>query len=397
MRKVLIFSLVVGIFLFMSNKETLAQTKDELQKKKEQTEETIKLTNELLEKTERSKSSGINKLLIISKRISLRQQLIEEITIEINLLDRNIVEKNAEITRLENEIVSLKEEYAKMIYYAYKNRNSYDKLMFILAAEDFNQAYRRMKYFQQYSEYRKKQAKQIVVTQKNLEYEVEQLKDAREEKISLLSRKERENQQLTAEKGKKTSEINRLKRKERELRRKIKEEEKRRKHIESTIADLIAREAKGNKTYKTLSASEEVISQEFKNSKGNLKWPINRGVIIQDFGEHAHPILKGVKIKSDGVEISATSDLKVKAIYEGEIKNVFAIPGKNMAIIIRHGHYLSLYTNLTNVRVKQGDIVREGFYIGDIYNGTRGEVSTFQLGIYEETKALNPKNWLKKQ
>jgi septal ring factor EnvC (AmiA/AmiB activator) len=397
MRKVLIFSLVVGIFLFMSNKETFAQTKDELQKKKEQTEETIKLTNELLEKTERSKSSGINKLLIISKRISLRQQLIEEITIEINLLERNIVEKNVEITRLENEIVRLKEEYAKMIYYAYKNRNSYDKLMFILAAEDFNQSYRRMKYFQQYSEYRKKQAKQIVVTQKNLEYEVEQLKDAREEKISLLSRKERENQQLTAEKSKKTTEINRLKRKERELRRKIKEEEKRRKHIESTIADLIAREAKGNKTYKTLSASEEVISQEFKNSKGNLKWPINRGVIIQDFGEHAHPILKGVKIKSDGVEISATSDLKVKAIYEGEIKNVFAIPGKNMAIIIRHGHYLSLYTNLTNVCVKQGDIVKEGFYIGDIYNGTRGEVSTFQLGIYEETKALNPKNWLKKQ
>jgi septal ring factor EnvC (AmiA/AmiB activator) len=397
MRKVLIFSLVVGICLFMSKKEIFAQTKDELQKKKEQTEETIKLTNELLEKTERSKSSGLNKLLIISKRISLRQQLIEEMAIEINLLERNIVEKNTEITHLENEIVRLKDEYAKMIYYAYKNRNSYDKLMFILAAEDFNQAYRRMKYFQQYSEYRKKQAKKIVVTQKNLEYEVEQLKEAREEKISLLSRKERENQQLTAEKGKKTTEINRLKRKERELRRKIKDEEKRRRQIENTIADLIAREAKGNKTYKTLSASEEVISQGFKNSKGKLKWPINRGVIIQEFGEHAHPILKGVKIKSDGVEISATSDLKVKAIYEGEIKNVFAIPGKNMAIIIRHGHYLSLYTNLTNVRAKQGDIVREGFYIGDIYNSTRGEGSTLQLGIYEETKALNPKNWLKKQ
>jgi septal ring factor EnvC (AmiA/AmiB activator) len=397
MRKVLIFSLVVGICLFMSKKEIFAQTKDELQKKKVQTEETIKLTNELLEKTERSKSSGLNKLLIISKRISLRQQLIEEMTIEINLLERNIVEKNTEIIHLENEIVRLKEEYAKMIYYAYKNRNSYDKLMFILAAEDFNQAYRRMKYFQQYSEYRKKQAKKIVVTQKNLEYEVEQLKEAREEKISLLSRKERENQQLTDEKSKKTTEINRLKRKERELRRKIKDEEKRRRQIENTIADLIAREAKGNKTYKTLSASEEVISQGFKNSKGKLKWPINRGVIIQEFGEHAHPILKGVKIKSDGVEISATSDLKVKAIYEGEIKNVFAIPGKNMAIIIRHGHYLSLYTNLTNVRAKQGDIVREGFYIGDIYNSTRGEGSTLQLGIYEETKALNPKNWLKKQ
>jgi len=397
MRKVLIFSLVIILSLFVSKKEIFAQTKNELQKRKDQTEETIKLTSELLEKTEKSKSSGLNKLLIINKRIGLRQQLIEEITIEISLLNKNIEEKNIEITRLESEIVRLKEEYAKMIYYAYKNRNSYDKLMFILAAEDFNQAYRRMKYFQQYSEYRKKQATQIVVTQKNLEYEIEQLKEAREDKISLLSRKERENQQLTAEKTKKTTEVNRLKRKERELRKKIREEEKRRKKIEKTITDLIAREAKGNKTYKTLSASEEVISQGFKDSKGKLKWPINRGVIIQEFGEHAHPILKGVKVKSDGIEISATNDLKVKVIYEGVVTQVFAIPGKNMAIIIRHGHYLSLYSNITNVRVKQGDVVREGFYIGDIYNSTRGEGSTLQLGIYEETKALNPKIWLKKQ
>lgn len=387
-----------GIFFFtLFYKASIAQTKDELQKKKEQTEESIKLTNELLEKTEKSKTINLNKLLIINKRISLREQLIQEITIEISLLDKNINEKSIKIAKLQNDIVLLKEEYAKMIYYAYKNRNNYDKLMFILAAEDFNQAYRRMKYFQQYSVYRKRQAQQIIITQKNLEYEIEQLKDAREEKIVLLSRKEREAHQLTSEKTRKNNEIDRLKQKERELKKRIKEDEKQRKQIENAIAELIAREAKENKTYKTLSASEEVISQGFNNSKGKLNWPINRGIVIQEFGEHAHPILKGIKIKSDGLEISATTDLKVKAIYEGEVKSVFAIPGKNMAIIIRHGHYLSLYSNITNVRVKPGDVVREGFYIGDIYNSTRGEGSTLQIGIYEETKALNPKNWLKKQ
>lgn len=374
---------------------SFAQTKDDLQKKKQQTEESIKLTNELLEKTKRSRTSSLNKLLIISKRISLREQLIQEISIEISILENNINEKKLKIAKLENDIVELKDEYAKMIYYAYKNRNSYDKLMFILAADDFNQAYRRMKYFQQYSVYRKKQAQQIVISQKNLEYEVEQLKEAREEKIVLLSRKEKEAHQLLAEKGKKNNEINRLKRKERELRKKLKQAEKQRKQIENAIAELIAREAKENKTYKTLSASEEVISQGFKNSKGKLSWPIKRGIVIQEFGEHAHPVLKGIKVKSDGLEISATNDLKVKAIYEGEVKSVFAIPGKNMAVIVRHGHYLSLYANIMNVRVKPGDIIKEGFYLGDLYSSAN-EQSTLQLGIYEENKALNPKNWLKK-
>lgn len=396
MHKLIRYTLFTLIVFTVLSSSLCAQTKDELQERKKKTEESIKLTNELLQKTERSRSSSLNKLLIINKRISLRERLIQEITIEINLLDNNINEKNIRITKLQKDIVELKEEYAKMIYYAYKNRNNYDKLMFILAAEDFNQAYRRMKYFQQYSVYRKKQAQQIVVTQKNLEYEVEQLKEARDEKINLLSKKEREAKQLTTEKGQKNNEINRLKRKERELRRKIKDHEKARKHIENAIAELIAREAEANKTYKTLSASEEVISQGFKNSRGKLNWPIKKGVVIQEFGEHSHAVLKGIKVKRDAIEIGATNDFKVKAIYEGEVKSVFAIPGKNMAVIVRHGHYLTLYANITNIRVKPGDIIKEGFYLGDIYSSSN-EPSTFELGIYEETKALNPKKWLRKK
>lgn len=375
----------------------LAQTRVELQKKKEQTEQNINLTNELLERTEKSKSSGLNKLLILKKRISLREQLIQEIASEINLLDKNIEENRAMIANLENEIKQLKEEYAKMIYYAYKNRNSYDKLMFILAAEDFNQAYRRMKYFQQYSEYRKKQANQIVIAQKNLEFETEQLSESRQEKIALLSRKERENSQLTFEKDKKNNEVSRLKRKEKELRKKIREEQRRKKKIENAISELIARELKENKNSKALSANEELLSQRFKSTKGKLKWPIEKGLIIQEFGEHPHPVIKGVVRKNDGIDIGATSDTKVKAIFDGEVKKIFAVPGANMAIIVRHGHYLSLYTNVTNVRVKSGDVIKEGDYIGDLYNGDSNDASLLHLGIYEEKTVLNPKNWLRKQ
>ena len=383
--------LTLGIILLSI--KTHAQTKEELQKRKEETEKNIKLTNKLLEKTEKSKSASLNKLLILNKRISLREQLIQEISIEINLLNKDIEEKNIKIVKLENEIKQLKDEYAKMIYYAYKNRNSYDKLMFILAAEDFNQAYRRMKYFQQYSEYRKKQAKQIVISQKNLEYEIEQLKEGRAEKIALLSKKERENSQLTNEKEKKNNEISRLKRKEKDLRKKIRDGERLNKKINKAIAELIAKEAKANKT-KTLSANEEIISQGFKGSKGKLKWPIGSGVIIGEFGEHPHAVIKGIKVKNDGIDIATTSDTKVKSIYQGEVKEVFAALGANMAVIVRHGHYLSLYSNIVNVRVKPGDIIKEGHYIGDLYINKNNDGSLLHLRIYEEKKVMNPQNWL---
>lgn len=385
--KIFLISLTI-VFVCTS---VFAQTKEELEQRKIKTEESIKISNQLLEQTEKTKSAGLNKILIIKKRIGLREQLISEINEQITFLDNKIVIKNTKIIKLETELVQLKEEYAKMVYFAYKNRNNYDRLIFILAAEDFNQAYRRMKYFQQYTQYRKKQAEKIVIAQKNLEYETEQLKEQKSDKIQLLANKEKEKVKLNSEKMTETNEISRLKRKESELRKEIVKNQQVMKRIEKAIAELIAKEAKANKG---LNSNEEQLSVQFKNSKGKLIWPINNGMVIQEFGEHPHPIIKGVKIKSEGLEISATKDEKVKAIFDGEVKKVIAIPGANMAVIIRHGHYLTLYSNIINVRVKPGDKVIEGYYIGDIYFSNKYEGNTLHLGIYEETTVLDPKNWL---
>ena len=390
--KILFF---IPVLLLLSG-TIYSQTKVELEQRRKKTEESIKLTNQLLEQTEKTKSAGLNKLLIIKKRISLREQLINRISDQIKYIENEIGIKNNSIATLEIEIKQLKEEYAKMIYFAYKNRNNYDRLMFVLAADDFNQAYRRMKYFQQYSKYRKKQAEKIVISQKNLEYEIEQLKEQKNEKVKLLANKERERAHLSSERIKENSEINRLKRKESELKKKIRENQRIMQQLKNAIAELIAREAKANKTYKTLSANEELVSQGFKSSKGRLKWPITNGVILEEFGEHPHPVIKGVKIKNEGIDIGTTKDAKVKTIYEGVIKRVIAVPGANMAVIIRHGHYLTLYSNIVNVRVKTGDKVAEGHYIGDVYFTDNDEGSVLHLRIYEETNVLNPENWLRK-
>lgn len=397
MKKRLFKNTISIVILLLVSSNVFSQTKEELSKRQLKTQESINITNQLLKQTEKSKSVGLNKLLIIKKRIDLRGRLIDEISQEIDLLEKEIEKNKNHISKLELELKDLKEEYAQMIYFAYKNRNNFDRMMFILAAEDFNQAYRRMRYFKEYTKYRKKQAQKIVVMQKNLEFETEQLQDKKNDKLRLLSNKEKEKAHLNNEKIRENSEIKRLKRRERELRKQIESNEKIMKQLKNAIADLIAREAKGNKAFKVLSANEEIISQNFKSAKGQLKWPVENGIIIQEFGKHPHPLIKGVMINNEGIDIGTAKDSKVKTIFEGEVKTVFAVPGANMAVIVRHGHYLTLYSNIVNVRVKQGDKIGSNFYIGDVYYSENDKGSMLHLRIYEETNVLNPKNWLSRQ
>lgn len=397
MKKRLFKNTISIVILLLVSSNVFSQTKEELSKRQIKTQESINITNQLLKQTEKSKSVGLNKLLIIKKRIDLRGRLIDEISQEIDLLEKEIEKNKNHISKLELELKDLKEEYAQMIYFAYKNRNNFDRMMFILAAEDFNQAYRRMRYFKEYTKYRKKQAQKIVVMQKNLEFETEQLQDKKNDKLRLLSNKEKEKAHLNNEKIRENSEIKRLKRRERELRKQIESNEKIMKQLKNAIADLIAREAKGNKAFKVLSANEEIVSQNFKSAKGQLKWPVENGIIIQEFGKHPHPLIKGVMINNEGIDIGTAKDSKVKTIFEGEVKTVFAVPGANMAVIVRHGHYLTLYSNIVNVRVKQGDKIGSNFYIGDVYYSENDKGSMLHLRIYEETNVLNPKNWLSRQ
>jgi len=380
-------------FLFFSL-FSFSQTRQDLEQRKQKTENEIKLANELLQQTQESKSAGLNKLLILKKRISLREQLIRDITNEIHHLDKIIEDKNLKINQLESDLNKLKNEYAKMIYFAYKNRNNYDRLMFILSSEDFNQAYRRIKYFEQYSKYRRKQASLIFATQKTLEYEIESLKSKKNEQLELLTKKEQEKNHLRDERIRENREIARLKAKEAQLRRELKTKEKIKEDLQKKIEEIINREAAKRKLT-TLSASEEAISEGFRNSMGKLTWPIENGIIIRPFREIEHPVLKGIKINNEGVDISTRKDSKVKSIYEGEVTQVFAVPGNNMAIIIRHGHFLTLYSNLVNVRVRKGDFIPKGYYIGDVYYNQHDEESSIlHLRVYEETKVLNPELWL---
>jgi len=299
---------------------------------------------------------------------------------------------------LEEDLIALRNEYAKMIVLAYKNRNSYDRLMFILSSDDFNQAYKRLKYYQQYSDYRKKQAMAIKGIQVVLNSENEKLAASKQEKETLLAEKSDETNQLKQEKRMQNSTIQKLTKQEEDLRKTLRKYEETAAQLQREIEKLIAEEAKASSSSGTyqLTPAEKLISTNFGNNKGALPWPVERGVIVSSYGKHPHPVLGGVTIENAGVDIATAQGTQVRAIFEGEVRRVFTLPGAQNAVIIRHGNYLSVYTHLSKAFVKKGDKVETKQAIGEVYTDKEENKTIVHIEIWKENLKMNPAQWLAK-
>ncbi len=416
----------------LQNTSSFAQTRKDLEKIHKKTQEDIKYTNSLLKKTQRDKKISMNQLLILNKKIAARQELINTITNEVNSIDNKINENQEVINNLEGNLKRLTRGYAKMIVFAYKTRSSYDKVVFILAANDFNMAYRRLKYLQQYADYRKKQMEKIISTRQDLSQKVSELQVKKQDKESLLSEEKNETSQLNNEKGEQSKMLTVLKTKEKELTKKLAEQKLADQKLKNAINDLIAEEIKKAElarkeklrkekeqqaklnannpskietpvkveknvkpTVFDLTPAEQIVSDKFEANKGKLPWPIERGVITGTFGEHEHPVLKGIKVKNDGVYISTTQGSTARTIFDGVVSKIISIPGKNKAIIIRHGDFLTVYSNLKDVTVNVGDKVKAKQKIGTIFTDNDDDNKTIlELQIWQGTLKQNPETWL---
>jgi septal ring factor EnvC (AmiA/AmiB activator) len=379
------------------------QERTKLEQDKKKVEEDIEYTNKLLSQTRKSKTASINELVILDKRISQREELIDVIQLEISYLQRKIRTSQDSIKLLNDELEQLRDEYAAMIYYAYKNKNMYDRMMFLFAAEDFNQAYQRLKYFQQYNAYRKKQAELIDNTQKQLEKRVAALEQARAEKSNLLESAEDEKEKLIAEKNEKDQTVQSLTRQEKDLQKTLKEKEKAAKQLSKAIEKIIAEEirlanerANADKTKKdfSLTPDEIQLTADFVNNKGQLPWPLERGIISSTFGEHPHPVLKKVKVRNNGIDILTGQNAEARAVFEGEVTRVMSVPNNNNVVIIRHGEYLTVYANLDKVHVKQGDKVSTRQPIGIVFTNPDESKTELHFEVWKAKVLQNPSSWL---
>ncbi|NVO18615.1 MAG: peptidoglycan DD-metalloendopeptidase family protein [Bacteroidetes bacterium] len=431
----LIIILLIGLVSVLPAQNQKAK----LQERKAKLEQEIHSTNKLLNQTQKSKEANLNQLYLINKKINHRQELIQAIGEEVNGLDGQIGGLNDTIYRLTNTLTSLKNEYARLIYSTFKNRDAYSRLMFIFSSKNFNQAFKRLKYLQQYTEYRKAQAIEIKNTQQLLGKKKVELEDQKTSKLTLKQKQEIEKSQLALEKSQKDKTIQNLSKQEKNLLKKLRDKEaavnKLQNSIEAIIADEIrkaneekARKAaliaskknaepskKGNSektaatpagkapakpapavTYNSMSSNDEevALSNSFSGNKGRLPWPVEKGSVVATFGEHPHPEFKNIMVKNNGIDIATSAGSRARSVFDGVVTSVMSIANMHYVIIIRHGDYLSVYSNLKEVAVKKGDKVKARQTLGSVFTDPEDNKTTLHFEIWHGTVLQNPASWL---
>lgn len=382
------------------------QAKDKLIDKKKQIEEEISYYRKLIDETKKNKKISINQLVLLKNQIEKRESLIEAINDEMSELDNKISENIVVVKRSTEQMNALKEEYAQMIYNSYKNRSSFDRLMFVFASADFNQAHQRLKYFQQYNEYLRHQVDLIVNTTDQILQTNKELELQKNSKQQLLASSEAEKQKLAEEKEKKAADVSKLKKTEADLKKKLKQKEEEarilRRKIETAISDEIKKSAgKSKKTVTTtttvknvLTPEEKVESDNFSGNKGRLPWPLERGAITATFGEHPHPVLEGIRVKNNGIDIATSAGSNARAVFDGIVSGVITITNDNKAVIIRHGEYFTVYSNLQSVSVSKGQKVSIKQSIGVINTGSDDNKTELHFEVWQGRLICNPTEWI---
>jgi murein hydrolase activator len=393
-------SSILKLFLILCFYTTVlhAQSRTELEKKRNSTLKEIAETESILSTIKQNKTESIEKLNLLDKKINLRNTLIVNLSSEISEADKKIIELEKATRLLGADIKNIKEEYARMIYLSYLNRTHSDKLMFILSSSSINQAYKRIKYLQQYSEYRQKQVAIINGVQTTLNSQIAELENKQKEKVSLLASQEHENQTLKTELEEKSKTIRVLKQKETELGKKLKEKsriaENLARDIENAIKAEIKAKASAEKVSKKVVIEDNVLSNNFRENKGKLPWPIEHGVITRGFGVYRDPIYKNLEMVSKGIDISTGSNSDVHAIFDGQVTSVVPIKGANFAVLINHGKFYTVYLNLVDINVKSGDKIKTKQVIGKVFTDSESKTSILHVQVWEEAKALDPEIWL---
>jgi murein hydrolase activator len=390
----IIFILICFIYMTFSLKSFLqTNEKDQLEEKKSKIEKEIKITNALIEETRVQKANTLNELKLLKSNIDKRNQLINELNGEISKINSDIDKNTQIIESLKSDLQKVRNEYAGLIYYAFKNNNSKLNYMYLLASESVNQFYSRYKYLQQYNEYRRKQINLILALNKSIETKIVELNGKKENKLSVINKKLTERATLLNESERTDNIVKDLKQKEKELHAELEKKIEIEKKLEKEIEEIIRKEAQKKKIV-ALNKNEKLLSNDFLKNKGKLPWPTENGIITGKFGEHPHPVLKEIKIRNNGIDISTNSKSLVRVVFNGVVSKVFTIKGANSTVIVQHGNFFTVYHNLINVRVKAGDKVLTKDIIGEVYTDQKTSESVLHFELWEELEKQDPELWL---
>lgn len=370
----------------------MAQSVKELEKQRKQTLQQLEATSKMLKETKRNATATLNKLNLLTRDIQTRKTLIANLGNEITALDKELMQLNRQKATLQNELEALKEDYANLVRQTHYADIQKSPLLFILSADSFNRMYQRIRYMQEFAAYRKTQVNLIKEKQQEIDEQNKLLQQNKKSKQDVLQVRKREKDNLARDEKKQKSMLNDLKKKEKELLAQQKKQQKKADEPNKKIDQMIQKEVK--KTANTLTKEEQLVAGGFEKNKGRLPWPTEKGYISGQFGIQPHPTLSHVTINNRGIYIQTTAGSTARAVYEGEVTAVFVSDGQNV-VIIKHGNYRTVYSNLTTLYIKNGDKVTAKQKIGKIYTDPDNDNQTelfFQ--IRKNTDVLNPSLWL---
>ncbi len=390
----------------------------------------IEETNKLLQETAQTAKTSLNRLNLLSKQILSRKKVISLLNQELDEIEKDILNIQGQLRTLKRELGDKQTNYGKSMRGLYKRHSSQDKLLFILSAESFSQSMRRMRYLREYADWQKRQANDIVEKQAEISRKQAEMEKTRAEKRALLGTRQEESKKLESEEASQKEEVQLLNKRQKDLKadlqKKRRQAEALNRQIEKQIAEEIARAeaeakaareqaaAKGKPVPESknepireervadtkggyaMTKAEKQLSDNFANNRGRLPYPVaGRHTIVSTFGEQQHQELKYVRTSNSGIDIQTSPGADARAVFNGEVTRVFVVPGYNNSVIVRHGNYLTVYSNLSQVYVKAGDRVSTRQAIGRIYSDPEdGNSTILHFQLWKEKTKLNPQPWL---
>lgn len=397
----------LALFLaFLAGPGAYAQESEQeaLEAKKEQLEEEIREINRLLLSERKQKGSVLDQLEALDQKISRQQQLIRVTNQQSNLLNRRINANIRNISKLREDLEALKADYAAMIRKSYRNRSKQNRLLFLLSSESWYQAFKRLQYMKQYTQFRKEQGEEIQEKTEELVVLNQNLSAQRKEKEDLIATNRRVRDQLMAEiqsqkgllqtirqnESTYAAEIESKRREAREIEREID------RLIRSAIAASNRESGSGNASSSRFALTPEatLIASNFSANKGNLIWPVEKGVKKQGFGIYQDAVYPGIKHQSNGVIIATDEGARARAVFEGEVIAILAVPGGNKGVQVKHGNYISTYYNLSELYVKKGDKVQVKDELGEIHTNRSNGLTQLKFYLYRDATRLNPEDWI---
>ncbi len=378
-------------FVFVTLIASGQKNRSDLEAQRKALESQIKSTTDILQKTQKSKTKTVNQLKTLNAQIRQRQELLESINEELKQVDQEAAEQERNKTEAALAIGQLETRLSHALRTAYIRSQLQPDWIYLLSAQSIGQALSRWVYLRQYKTYVSGQMKTLARKKEKHQALIRQLEENKKAKTILFEEEEKNKKEILAEQKTQQALVNDLGKEEKKLKTQLAATQEKKKKLDDEISRLIREETK-KVTTSGLSAAPETkaLNDQFSANKGKLPWPVSKGLITDRFGEHPHPVLKGIKIQNNGIDIKAEEKAAVKSLFSGTVASVTKIPGYDYMVMVRHGLYFTVYSKIISVNVKKGDTVTTGQLLG--YLGS--EDPELHLEIWQDKTKLNPETWL---